>query len=40
MEEIIIRGLRIAFEQKGSGTPLVLLHGGFMFEKHKPKFLT
>jgi pimeloyl-ACP methyl ester carboxylesterase len=27
MEEIIIRGLRIAFEQKGSGTPLVLLHG-------------
>lgn len=28
MDEIDIGGLRIAFERKGEGVPLVLLHGG------------
>jgi pimeloyl-ACP methyl ester carboxylesterase len=28
MNEVKIGGLRIAFEQKGEGSPLVLLHGG------------
>ena len=27
MDEVKIGGLRIAFERKGKGTPLVLLHG-------------
>lgn len=28
MDQVEIRGLRVAFEQAGSGPPLVLLHGG------------
>ncbi|MDX2375208.1 alpha/beta hydrolase [Microbacterium sp. LRZ72] len=29
MDEVVVNGLRIAYRQRGSGPPLVLLHGGF-----------
>lgn len=32
MEEIGVAGLRVGFQQVGSGPPIVLLHGGFGFD--------